>query len=323
MDPLTLDWVTVASRRMQRPVTDSAADCPFCPVPPGSSEALRQASEAPRDDYDVAVFGNRFPAFGGPAELPSGQQRPGYRRAPGAGAAEVVLYSPRHDDHLSTMDPARVRLLVDVWAQRTVELYQDPKVEYVFVFENRGAGIGQTIDHPHGQIYAYPFVPSRIGREVGVFSEHRSSQGTCLQCIIAEREAADGRRMVDQGGGWRAFVPFAPRFPFELHLVPEVHRGWLPDLSRSERSGLADLLQRTVLRYDRLVGREMEYMMCVYQRPQRCRPDNLWHLRVSFYPVRRGPDKLKFLAGSESGAGAFLTDATPEDMAERLRAAGS
>lgn len=335
LDPLTGEWVTVSPRRLHRPLSEAASDCPFCPVPADAPEAARAASEAPDADYDVAVFENRFPALGGaPDDL--GAVPPGFGAAPASGRAEVVLYSPRHDVHLPDLPESKVRLLIDVWRQRTLALEADPAVACVFVFENRGRGIGQTIGHPHGQIYGYPWVPPRIGHEWHHFARYRAEEGDCLQCALLRGEERDGRRVVDRERDFVAFVPFAARFPSEVHLVPGRHLGGLADLEPRETAALARLLRRAVARYDGLYGEPMPYMMCVYQRPKAdvCSappsaavgaalpppPTGLWHMRIVFYPLLRGPAKMKYLAGSESGAGAFLLDATPEDMAAALRA---
>ncbi len=318
LDPLSAEWITVNANRLGRPVTTSAEGCPFCPVAPDAPAEVRAQSEAPRSDYQVAVFPNRFPAFsgsggGGEAFDPVG----GYVRAPAGGRAEIVLYSPVHETHLSAMPQAQVELLVRVWADRTRRMRSDPSVRYVFCFENRGHSIGQTIDHPHGQIYGYPFLPPRVERELTEVRRHRAAEGECLQCTILRRETDAAVRIVDREPGWLMFVPFAPRFPFEMHLVPTRHLGWLEELDGSEVAGLARLLQRTVRRYDGLHAQPMPYMMCIFQAPVQAEPD-LWHLRVAFYPVHRAQGKAKYLAGSESGAGAFLQDATPEATAGLL-----
>lgn len=322
LDPLSDEWITIASRRIARPVTDARAFCPFCPVPPGAAAEAVEASEAPRGDHEAAVFQNRFPSYGGAedgAGAPPEAAAGGQRTAPGRGRCEVVLYSPRHDVHLTTIPEAGVRLLVDVWAARTAALQADPAVAYVFVFENRGRDVGQTIDHPHGQIYGYPFVPPRIGREVERFRTFRRDEGECLQCELLRREERAGLRLVDAEGSWSAFVPFAPHFPFELHLVPRRHVGGLPALHVGERAEFAALLRRSVGRYERMHPEPVPYMLCVMGAPHGLPEPDLWHLRVVFQPVGRAPGRLKYLAGSESGAGAFLQDATPEAMARALR----
>ena len=319
LDPLSGQWVHVAARRMHRPLTASAVGCPFCPVPADAPAAVRAASEAPDADYDVAVFENRFPAMGGEAD-PLGVLSPGGCAAPAGGRAEVVLYAPRHDVHLATLPEAKVRLLAEVWRQRTLALEADPRVACVFVFENRGHDVGQTIDHPHGQIYGYPWVPPRIAEEAALVRRFRAEEGECLQCALLRRDEREGARVVEADGAWVALVPFAPRFPAEVHIVPRRHVGGLPALDDPEVDSLARLLRRAVARYDRLYGAPMPYMMCLYQRPRGLAAGDLWHMRLAFSPLLRGPGRLKYLAASESGAGAFLLDATPEDMAAALRA---
>ncbi len=212
-----------------------------------------------------------------------------------------------------------MRLLIRVWADRTRLLLRDPSVRYVLCFENRGQQVGQTIHHPHGQIYGYPVVPARVARELEQVEAFRRVEGDCLQCEILRRERRAQSRLVDGEDGWQAFVPFAPRFPFEQHLAPLRHVAWLADLTAAEVGGLARLLQRTVGRYDALHQEPMPYMMCIYQGVPQDDSDDLWHLRVSFFPVHRARSRLKYLAGSESGASAFLQDATPEAMAAALR----
>ncbi len=319
-DPFGREWITISARRLGRPVTDAQAFCPFCPAPAGAGPAAIDGSEAPRGDYEVAVFENRFPSFGGPAAPEGGGPAvPGQRTAPGLGRAEIVLYSPRHDVHLATIPEPGVRLLVDVWAERTAALAADPAVDYVFVFENRGRDVGQTIDHPHGQIYGYPFVPPRVARELAHVREHRREEGECLQCAVLQGEERAGARIVDREAGWVALVPFAPHFPFEVHLLPRRHVGSLPDLAAQERAAFARLLRRTVARYDGLHGHPLPYMMCVFGAPHAIPEGDIWHLRVAFQPVERAAGRLKYLAGSESGAGAYLQDATPESMAAALR----
>lgn len=345
LDPLSGEWVTIAAKRLTRPVTTSAQGCPFCPVAPAADRALSAAadqdvSEAPNPDYGVAVFSNRFPSFGGDDREPPAAQD-GYRNAPGRGRAEIVLYSPSHDVHLATMPTTQVRLLVDVWADRTEALYADAAagVQYVFPFENRGRDVGQTIDHPHGQIYGYPFLPPRVAAEYERLRAHREDEGECLQCEILRRESADPRRQVAQTPGWLQFVPYAPRFPFETHLVPLRHAGRLAELTSPERDALALLLQDAVSRYDGLHAVPMPYMMWIFQSPRNdlppagtsspaacgaaephsSPPAGYWHLRISFHPLHRAAGRLKYLAGSESGAGAFLQDAAPETMAQALR----
>lgn len=290
--------MTVAPARQERSYHPDPAQCPLCPTPAGGP-----ATEIPVSDYHIAVFENRFPAF-----------------APGHGRCEVVCYTSDHASSLGAQSVERIRDLIEVWADRTRELSRLPEVRYVLVFENRGEEIGVTLTHPHGQIYAYPFLPSVIDRELRAGARHRRLHGDCLYCRIIEREWA-GERMVDGDQECIAFVPDFARWPFEVHLAPRSHLGSLSDLGESQAQSLARLLQSVLRRYDRLFDAPMPYVMAIHQRPVG-RGYAHHHLHLEFYAAGRARGKLKHLAGSELGAGAFIVDVAPAAAARRLRDAG-
>jgi len=232
------------------------------------------------------------------------------------GRCEVVCYTADHNSSLGAQNVEHIRDLVEVWQDRVAELNSLPEVEYVYIFENRGVEIGVTLSHPHGQIYAYPFVPPRIQRELESFELHAGETGRCLYCDLLASEAG-GPRVVLSTGGWTAFVPAFARWPYEVHLAPERHAATLRDLSRSEVHGFAVALKDVLQRFDRLFQKPLAYVMAVHGAP----PGNAsFHLHVEFYPPNRTAQKLKYLAGSESGAGAYIVDARAEDTAAELRA---
>ncbi len=210
-----------------------------------------------------------------------------------------------------------------MWAHRTLELGARAEVDYVFVFENKGEAIGVTLNHPHGQIYAYPYVPPIIEREASAARAHAAEHGSCLWCRAQEEELEDGRRIVGENAGWVAGVPFAARWPFEVHLVPRRHVGWLHELDVAERRDLAVVLGSLLRGYDRLFGFSLPYIMAIHQRPTDGDDRDDYHLHIEFYPPHRTENKLKYLAGSEAGAGAFINDTLPEETAARLREAMS
>ncbi|MHA6794490.1 galactose-1-phosphate uridylyltransferase [Pseudonocardia bannensis] len=300
-DPLLDEWVALAAHRQARTFLPPADRCPLCPSGPG------RATEIPAPDYDVVVFENRFPAFGG--EL---------------GRCEVVCFSSDHTTSFSRLSPERVRLIVDVWADRTVRLAAHTGVEQVFCFENRGAEIGVTLDHPHGQIYGYPFLTPRTRRQLDSAHRHRDRTGRNLfaDVLAAERDAAV--RVVAETAHWTAFVPTAARWPVEVHLYP--HRGApdLPALTSDERDDLATLYLDLLARLDALHGDAagpLPYMACWHQAPVHTDRD-LARLHLEIFSVRRAPGRLKYLAGSESGMGVFINDTLPEQVAARLREIG-
>jgi UDPglucose--hexose-1-phosphate uridylyltransferase len=295
--PLLREWVTVAPWRQDRTYHPPAEFCPFCPTAPGGPE-----TEIPEPAYHIAVFENRFPSY-------TGQQ----------GRCELICYTPLHESSLGEQSVEHIRDLVEVWADRTTELSKLEAVRYVFVFENRGEEIGVTLRHPHGQIYAYPFIPPLVERELAASREHHERTGRCLYCDVLEAEAG-GERVIARDECWLAFVPPFNRWPYEVHLAPTAHVGLLPDLTDKQAWSFAALLKDVLQRYDRLFGKPLPYVMAMHQRPPGDGHGH-HHLHVEFYPPNRTADKLKYLAGSELGAGAFVLDARAEDTARDLREA--
>ncbi len=292
--PLLREWVTVAPARQDRTYHPPPDLCPLCPTRPGSPE-----TEIPEPDYQIAVFENRFPSY-------TDEQ----------GRCEVVCYTPEHDSSLGAQPVEHIRDLVEVWQDRFAELSRIPGVRYVYIFENRGEAIGVTLSHPHGQIYAYPFIPPRLVTELASERAHRRKTGRCLYCDVLAGER--GQRTVVEEEGWIAFVPEFARFPYEVHLAPRRHLGALTDLEDAEAWAFARTLKGLLERYDRLFGFPLPYVMAMHARPVG-RAHAGHHFHVEFYPPNRTPDKLKYLAGSELGAGAFIMDARAEDTAVRLR----
>lgn len=306
------EWVAYSTVRNDRTFLPSGDACPLCPSGPGGK------TEVPLDDFEVVVFENRFPALG---PDPDEHGRP--VRPPSTGC-EVVVYTPDHHATLADLPLERVRLLVDVWVDRYLELGSRPQVAYVFEFENKGEVIGVTLHHPHGQIYALPFVPPVPATELAQAARHRQATGNCLHCDLLAHERA-GPRLVfdDPAGGMAAFVPEAARWPYEVHLYPLRHVPSLAALDGGEREALAAALLRVARAYDRHFGFSTPYVMAIHQAPTdgAAWPDA--HLHVEFYPPHRRPDRLKYLAGVELGAGTFVNDTEPERTAAELREAAA
>lgn len=313
-DPTSGTWVTFADHRQDRTFLPAAAKCPLCPSLPG-----RPATEVPRPSFEIAVFDNRFPALAPTAAL-ADEDDGLYRRGAGRGRCEVVVYTDQHDGTLATLGRDRVRLLVDVWADRYDVLSAEPGVQYVMPFENKGAVVGVTLDHPHGQVYAYPDVPPRITSRLAAARAHHEGTGRCVHCDVVAAEAAKSTRVVLRTDDVVAFVPYATRFPYEVQVVPVAHLRRLSDASLAVRDQLADVLHRLLAGYDRLFDRPLPYVLAVQQRPTGPGDwDDISHLHIEITPPHRTADKLKYLAGSELAAGAFITDVLPEAAAARLR----
>jgi UDPglucose--hexose-1-phosphate uridylyltransferase len=312
-DALTGEWVIVAAHRQGRAHLPAAAACPLCPSRPG------HLTEIP-GDYDVAVFENRFPSLGlppgyGPQEAAEPDDGPFAGRSAG-GRCEVVCFTADHDCSFAALPARRVATVLDAWTDRTAALGRLPGVESVFVFENRGVEIGVTLGHPHGQIYAYPFVPTPLAAMINI-NRRRSA---CQLCAAVAAETAAGTRVVARTASWVAFVPFAARWPFEIALTPLRHTPDLPALTGAERGEFAGLYLDVLSRLDAVLGVPMPYVAAWEQAPVR-RGRRWAHLRLRVFSNRRAVDKLKYLAGSEAAMGSYINVISPEHAAGLLRAA--
>jgi UDPglucose--hexose-1-phosphate uridylyltransferase len=289
------EGVDYAIHRQERTFLPEPEHCPLCPTRPGGP-----ATEIPHPSFEIVVFENRFPAFVAPR-----------------GAAEVVVYTDSHEGSLGTLSPERVDSLMWVWRQRYGELGAREDVQYVLIFENRGVEVGVTLHHPHGQIYAYPFLPPVPEREL----QADERLGGCAVCALLAQERADGRRIVYESAQVVVYVPYAARWAFEAHVVLASHRASLLDCAAAELGALADALRTLVRGYDALFDAPFPYVMAVHQAPTRDAVPAGSHLHVEFYPPLRAAGKLKYLAGSEQGAGTFIADTLPEESAVTLREA--
>ncbi|MDQ1520071.1 MAG: UDPglucose--hexose-phosphate uridylyltransferase [Actinomycetota bacterium] len=305
-DALTREWVNIVGHRQGRPNLPGD-DCPFCPG----------GLEAP-EPYDVRWFENRWPALTSGAAIDvAAAEAAGTARLPAVGACEIVLFSPQHDQSLAGLGAGGVRKVVDVWAARTEALLARPDIEYVLVFENRGREVGATIDHPHGQIYGYPFVPPIPAREAAIAHEHG-----CSLCREVQAEAAAGTRVVYDDGTWLAWVPYASSYPYGLRIAPRAHRPSIPALDGADRDALSALLTDVLARYDRLwpsphFGYLFPYLLWFHQAP--ASGGDEWHLHAHVAPPLRAPGVPRFVASSESGSGTLSNPIVPEDAADALR----
>ncbi|MCA4133543.1 galactose-1-phosphate uridylyltransferase [Arthrobacter sp. M4] len=313
-DALTGDWVAVAAHRQTRTHLPPADQCPICPT------TSTNATEIPAADYDVVVFENRFPSLG-PAvgNIPS---EPGWGTVgPAYGRCEVVSFTSEHTGSFSGLSERRARTVVEAWAQRTEALSALPGIQQVFPFENRGAEIGVTLHHPHGQIYAYPYVTPRASVMAAAAGKHYESvngRSTLIGSLL-EAERKDGSRMVLESDSFSAFVPFAARWPLEIHLVPHRKVPDLAALSGAEKDELAHVYLELLKKVDALYPTPTPYISAWHQAPLIPSLRDAGQLHLQLTSPRRAADKLKYLAGSEAAMGAFINDTTPEAVAERLR----
>lgn len=315
-NPTAKEWVAYATYRQDRTFHPPPEYCPLCPTK--SEEDF--PTEVPRSSYEIVVFENKFPSF---VPEPPKPEETGTELTPvavGQGVCEVVLYTDDHYATLAEMDERHIKNLIDVWANRYVELGTRDFVDYVFIFENKGEVIGVTLGHPHGQIYAYPFTPPIPAKELEAAREYREQNGGCLHCELLSQEHEDGRRILAKGEHFTAFIPFYARFPYEAHVYARRCVPSIADLNSEERHDLAGVLKRLLAGYDSLFGFSLPYMMVMHQEPtDGADYEGVAHFHIEFYPPNRTAEKLKYLAGSETGAGVFVMDVAPEDTAAELR----
>jgi UDPglucose--hexose-1-phosphate uridylyltransferase len=314
-DPLTGEWVSIAAARQNRVVLPPAELDPLAPQGPGNP------SEIP-SNYDVAVFENRSPSFGPLLTDPDAPLGLGDLAAVGlersrtsVGRCEVVCFSPERTGSFGSQTVSRARTVIEAWADRTAALSAMPGVEQVFPFENRGEAIGVTLHHPHGQIYSYPYVTPRTGRLI----DSLKSYGPTLfeDILTSERQ---GERVVLSGDHWTAFVPFAARWPIEVHMLPHRHVPDFAETTDAERAELSRLYLRLVRGVDALYETPTPYIAAWHQAPVNAHREEI-RLMLQLTSPRRGENKLKYLAGSEAAMGAWIGDVPPETQAQFTREA--
>jgi UDPglucose--hexose-1-phosphate uridylyltransferase len=304
-DVLTGEWISIAAARQNRAFLPPADQDPLAPTTPNNP------SEVPAN-YDVAVFENRSPSFGpGLGELDLDGLALN-RSAPSHGRCEVVCFSPDHEGSFGSQTETRARTIIEAWADRTAFLSALPGVEQVFPFENRGEAIGVTLLHPHGQIYSYPYVTPRTQRLV----ESVTAIPTLFADILASEQASE--RVVLRGEHWTAFVPFAARWPIEVHMLPHRHVPDFAATNNEERDELAGLYLKLLRGIDALYSTPTPYIAAWHQAPVNVARDDI-RLMLQLTSPRRAESKLKYLAGSEAAMGAWIGDVTPEASAQFIR----
>ncbi|HYA21984.1 MAG TPA: galactose-1-phosphate uridylyltransferase [Thermoproteota archaeon] len=307
-NPVAAEWVVVSAKRKERPILERES-CPFCP---GSSEI-------PDGDWDVLVLENKFPSLTMEPPEPDQEAMLPYKVKPSYGACLVVIYSPDHSLHLGRMPTSHIEKIVGAWSGLMERFSSDTKVKYVLVFENRGKEMGVTIEHPHGQVYAFPFIPPIIRREMEVSRHYFTEHKCCLFCDVVKAEISARSRLVYQNRSFISFIPFAPKMPYGVSIYPRRHVADLLGLNAVERHDLSESIRQVVARLDDLFKREMPYSMVLHQQPTDRSSSDFYHFHVEFFPKYRERDKLKFLAGVELGAGTVTYDYLPEEKAAELR----
>lgn len=309
-NPLTKDWVMIASHRQNRPQMPKDY-CPFCP---GSGKVP--------EHFEVLKYDNDFPALSVNPPAPDDVETALYKTAPAYGVCEVILYSSQHTVTLPELTEEHIGKLVDLWTERFTEIKKDEKIKYIFIFENRGEVVGVTMPHPHGQIYGYSFIPKKLELELSSSKEHHEKTGRCLICDMTKEEADFKKRVIFENEDFLVFLPFYSEYPYGIYIVSKNHKQDLTQFTRKEKQNLARTLKYATGTLDELFGYAFPYMMCMHQSPVNSEDTSeYYHFHIEFFPPMRSKDKQKFNASSETGAWAHCNTTAPEDKAEELRQA--
>jgi len=310
--PLRGEWVAYATHRQYRTFLPPAEYNPLAPT-----RDPAHPTELPTGTYDAAVFQNLFPTL---TELAHDPPSLAVATRPALGECEVVVFTRDATASLGALSLDAIALILDVWADRYMQLGSRPDVQYVYPFENRGVEVGVTLHHPHGQIYAYPFIPPIAARELDEQRTYLSVHGSGLLEDFVSREVMAAVRVLYSGPHAAAFVPICARYPYEVWVAPMRPAASIAALTPEERVDLARAMKTTLLKFDRLWDRPFPYIMAIHQAPTDHLPHPEAHVHIEFYPAYRMKGRLKFLAGSEIGAGVFTADTDPDERAAELRA---
>ncbi len=310
--PLRGEWVAYASHRQNRTFLPPAEFNPLAVTTDPS-----HPTELPAGPWEVAVFENLFPTLVATAH---GAPALGVPTRPGGGTCEVVVFTQDSATSLGALPLSRLDLIARVWADRYIELGERADVDYVFEFENRGVEVGVTLAHPHGQIYAYPFVPPIPARELQQQADHLAAHGLGLLEHIVATELEDGRRVLYRGDHVAAFIPVFARYSYEVWIATRRAVPSIAAFTDGERADFVRALKTVLMKYDGLWSKPFPYIMVFHQAPTDGTAHPEAHFHVEFYPAYRMPGRLKYLAGSEMGAGVFTADTLPEEKAKELQA---
>jgi UDPglucose--hexose-1-phosphate uridylyltransferase len=311
-NPLLNTWVIHSPARQNRP-TLAKGVCPFCP---GSAQVP--------NDYNILVYDNDFPVLKeNPLPVDEYYIHPLYKQKEAYGKAEVILYSPNHNATFGSFTIAHIAQIIDVWIERNNALSADPKIEYVFPFENRGEEVGVTMSHPHGQLYAFSWVPPKIELEISNCLEYFHTEGYNLFDVITKVEREDGRRILFENDLFIAYLPYFTDYPFGVFVVAKDQTVNLSGFTPKHVTCLAEVLKLITAAFDKVYDRPFPYMMVTHQAPVNKGGDEFAHefyrFHIEFYPPLRDKDKIKWYASSEMGVGVATNPNSLENSAALLR----
>ena len=308
-NPIARDWVMIASHRQQRP-NMPAGYCPFCPgsgkVPDGGFTTLR--------------YPNDFPALSKTPPAPDVGASGLFRLSPAYGVCEVLLYSDRHTATLANLPDSSVHSLADMWRDCFNDISSDENIKYVFIFENRGAVVGVTMPHPHGQVYGYSFIPKKISEEAASADEYFKTNGRNLFLSLLAEEKAYKDRIIFENEYFTVYVPFFSPITYGVHVTANRPVAHIGAMQTAELNALGETVRNCTGMYDSLFDMPFPYMMCMHNAPVNSGSyDESWQFHIEFFPPMRSAVTQQFFASSETGAGAWCNPNSPEEKSAELR----
>lgn len=311
-NPLLKTYTMVSANRQKRPHLPKDW-CPFCPG---------EGKNVPKE-YEVFKYDNDFPTLKLNPDKQLNENTDFYKTKENYGKCEVILYSPDHYKTLPELSFLHIKKLVDLWQSRVEELSKDKKIKYIFIFENRGKEVGVTMPHPHGQLYAYPWVPLKLKTELDASKEFYSKNNECLMCKINKEEKNFKERVVYENDSFLSYIPFFTDYPYGVFITIKNHKGNIKDFTEKEKKDLAETLKYVTGGLDKLYNKKFPYMMVMHQTPQNVEEYSnsqvYYHFHIEFYPPLRDENKIKWYASSEMGAWAAANTMNVEETAPVLK----
>jgi len=297
-NPLLDTWTMVATNRQHRPHLPKDY-CPFCP---SQNKAL--------PNYDVMMYENDFPVMSLEKTTESRRQTADntiFRSKEAVGKCEVILYSPDHNKKIYELSDAHVLKIIELWNERFKELRKDKRIKYIFEFENRGEEVGVTMPHPHGQLYAYSFIPTKIKKELNNCKKYFKTNGSNLFADLNKAEKKHEKRIIFENNSFIAYIPYFTDYPFGVFIVSKKLKGNITQFSLSEKKDLAETLKKITAGFDKIYDRVFPYIMSLHQTPvnekKYAAAESYYAFHIEFYPPLRAKDKIKWYAGTQRGPG--------------------
>ncbi len=322
IDPLTGEFIIVNDKRMERPVITSqlksSPECPFC------ANSSKRHPGLPFEYESISVE-NLYPSLvlkpdqtdKNISELRKGNIN---KSMPNMGKCEVLLYSSDHNLEFYNQSKILTTKIMKLWKERVLELQKNTEIKYIFIFENRGSAVGVTILHPHGQLYALPFIPPIVKKMLKNHKKFYSRNKECLMCSIIENEKTDGKRMILENKYFIAFVPYSAKLLFEVQIVPTTHHETIVELQDEELEAFGSIIQAIRKKYDLLFkNKKASFMMMLYNAPVNTEKKNIFHFYLQFVCLDRDDNNFKYRASAETGLYLWTNDAVPEKVAEEFR----